>query len=1401
MKYIKRLLCLSVITLCAVMFSFGVFSKDAKARQINKGANTSIISNADDPLIPGFVTGPTKMILGRAFQELVSLGLKSGEPGLTKFLVALQTPATRAQLQQQATIQKMAVTVEEIKQSVHRIENQLAEIDNKLDKYHAAEQLNSSLQYLNSISVKYKPAWVAYENVLAKSEVLAKLQEQKATLTDAKEIESIDEKIKLANNDIDSALNLFISIMNEGGGFQFTADITAFLDAMYNESNPSSGYLGAFTLLLREEYLFEHQITEELYAGYTSCADTLLQMLILYSEYSLYMKGLDENDINFKGYDESYFDELRLDILEKLITITNKSGMASYMIPNAMSKEEVDEILKEDPTFVEPENIHTTTSINNITYDAYKVRDNKDLQYYLILTEYVEKDNLVMKDDPKYLTALYVQEGSVYQDMILYRPTFMLDHNFTDDRKYKMVSTSELPSFIKDAPSVLSYVRASGELENIPQDATHFMFYEDTYHNNDNLWDEYFTWNLKTLPHNSVGNANLTTVTSKELYDSGIATKSIFIYKDVITNEQYVNGKWVVKDKGEIENKVISISDGQRLDLTKLTVDVSNVIINVVGDGSIISNPNITLRNSLISVATDGFLVIENLNIVGRKDEVAAIIVQDEIVALTFVGVNKVSGTPSEVSTLDAVLLDKKDSPFAVSCGIYLKDIATIHIEGTLEVYATNGGAGICSDTLLSIRGDRDNAKLIARGSSLTNIDKFLVQNGAPVAIGAGIGICISSVKDYSGGINADRNAFLNFDMRYQSLGSTGTVNISNLNVFAEAGEDGVKWHVDDIGGFYHKDDTYNIVGGTITDSFIDAKNARISDNISTKSDTNRFANEVYKVKIYTQGTNGVTSGGLYFNIYNKDNSSDWIYISGAGDEREYEEFEVIAPSVLHPTSVGVKTHDDNVWWGGIVEFTSKYSNSSITVYGGRAINTDEVILSPDDNVYCITIYTSGDQFAGTDSNIYLELRDTLGNITDKVNLSDLHYNKNAFETATKSDFYIYAPSTFDVLENIVLTSDHKHANAGWLVSAILASKVQGKEEPSLTIETKVWFNSACTISFGRTSGNTGVFILDVKTQNSRNAGTDSDIYINIIGEEGETGWLKFSEFTDDGNRFERDDLDSFRVGYSGSGIGRIKSIKLKLNDLGFGPTWKVDYINIKEELPSGYEAQDVRFEIDASLSEKNKEVEYFPTSHILKSSTGINREILKALVKNDDGSYTITVDKAITIRKEIFDYIKDEEITLNVQMMNNDKPLYVVTFDGTALNNYNDLTLEKSYGFKDGNALISFVNNIKMEGARLTIYVDSLGFVSAKDINLYQKDASGNWVKVTDFAQNDNKVEISTNNFTDLRISKKGLLNINLNSQLLQGALIGVILTIVVLACAFGVFVIVYKKKRKVEK
>ena len=47
-------------------------------------------------------------------------------------------------------------------------------------------------------------------------------------------------------------------------------------------------------------------------------------------------------------------------------------------------KEEVDEILKEDPTFVEPENIHTTTSINNITYDAYKVRDNKDLQYYLI---------------------------------------------------------------------------------------------------------------------------------------------------------------------------------------------------------------------------------------------------------------------------------------------------------------------------------------------------------------------------------------------------------------------------------------------------------------------------------------------------------------------------------------------------------------------------------------------------------------------------------------------------------------------------------------------------------------------------------------------------------------------------------------------------------------------------------------------------------------------------------------------------------------------------------------------------------------------------------------------------------------------------------------------------------
>ncbi|CAF4181180.1 unnamed protein product, partial [Rotaria magnacalcarata] len=55
-------------------------------------------------------------------------------------------------------------------------------------------------------------------------------------------------------------------------------------------------------------------------------------------------------------------------------------------------------------------------------------------------------------------------------------------------------------------------------------------------------------------------------------------------------------------------------------------------------------------------------------------------------------------------------------------------------------------------------------------------------------------------------------------------------------------------------------------------------------------------------------------------------------------------------------------------------------------------------------------------------------------------------------------------------------------------------------------------------------------YTVDVYTADKRNAGTNANVFINIFGECGDTGERPLEYSTRKGNKFERNQMDSFVV-------------------------------------------------------------------------------------------------------------------------------------------------------------------------------------------------------------------------------------------------------------------------------
>jgi hypothetical protein len=212
----------------------------------------------------------------------------------------------------------------------------------------------------------------------------------------------------------------------------------------------------------------------------------------------------------------------------------------------------------------------------------------------------------------------------------------------------------------------------------------------------------------------------------------------------------------------------------------------------------------------------------------------------------------------------------------------------------------------------------------------------------------------------------------------------------------------------------------------------------------------------------------------------------------------------------------------------------------------------EETVKDTASHGYKVTVTTGKVDGAGTDSDVYMKLIGTKGNTVPQL-LDKPGYND--FEKGDSDVYTIVSPYDIGDISGVVITFSPKDAGPGWYLDNFVVEDIKGKK---WTFPYMDWITIAG--DYPLTAIGT-TYSVAVRTGDVDNAGTDSDITINLVGDKGPTGpkYLDTPNYDD----FERKAVNTFS--FTAPSVGDIKYIIITASPKGSGPDWWLDFIVVTD--------------------------------------------------------------------------------------------------------------------------------------------------------------------------------------------------------------------------------------------
>jgi hypothetical protein len=213
---------------------------------------------------------------------------------------------------------------------------------------------------------------------------------------------------------------------------------------------------------------------------------------------------------------------------------------------------------------------------------------------------------------------------------------------------------------------------------------------------------------------------------------------------------------------------------------------------------------------------------------------------------------------------------------------------------------------------------------------------------------------------------------------------------------------------------------------------------------------------------------------------------------------------------------------------------------------------------------YAIEFNTSDIPMAGTDAEVYVNIIGSKGD-TGEIHIESV---RSDFERGDINTFNVYARDVGKV-KKLKVWHDGKKLGAGWhLASAAVTNKRSWKHWEFLCdewLDVKKGDGSICRelITGAVDSDGAHGYEVIVKTGDMDGAGTDSNVYVDLLGSKGPSGARRLDHPKHDD--FEEGAEDTYKINVSD--LGRLENIRVWHDGKGFGAAWYLEWITVVDRL------------------------------------------------------------------------------------------------------------------------------------------------------------------------------------------------------------------------------------------
>ncbi|XP_016325596.1 lipoxygenase homology domain-containing protein 1-like [Sinocyclocheilus anshuiensis] len=395
----------------------------------------------------------------------------------------------------------------------------------------------------------------------------------------------------------------------------------------------------------------------------------------------------------------------------------------------------------------------------------------------------------------------------------------------------------------------------------------------------------------------------------------------------------------------------------------------------------------------------------------------------------------------------------------------------------------------------------------------------------------------------------------------------------------------------------------------------------------------------VYNVQVMTGDIRGAgTNSKIHFVMHGRKGikNSGKLFLEGGTFERaQIDIFNVELLELLSPLSRVTIGHDNAGiscgWYCEKVTVYCPFTGLEQVFPCGRWLDEDEGDGLVERELYemvslrqkkqkkfpwSLWIWTSEIKGAGTDAQVFLQVYGEKGK-SDEMKLES---KSDSFEQG-QCDKFIIEMADIGKIRKLRIWHEKRNPFSGWHLGRVTLMKTLTREKCSFVCNRWLDINEDDN-EIVRELPATGKLVpealplikyrVTICTGNISGSGTDASVYLNIIGDLGDTGERLMFMSKNNANKFEKGNHDEFLV--EAVNLGQIRRVRIGHDGRGGGCGWFLDKVMIREE--GQPEASSIEFPCYRWL-DRNED----------------DGQIVRELVPTDDGQRLFTVGYHIAIK------------------------------------------------------------------------------------------------------------------------------------------------------------------------